>query len=245
MRILVVSDIHSNLAALNAVFKDAGEFDQIWCLGDMVGYGPDPNECVERLRAYDAVCLAGNHDLAVVGKANLADFNSDAREAIAWSRFRLTLDNRDWLATLPTKTELPEHGITLVHGSPIDPVWEYIFTPPVARANFDAIAAPICLNGHTHVPLIFRKPTYEHDIMMSRPPNGVPIALKTDDRWLINPGSVGQPRDDDSRAAYGLIDLDAMTFTQRRVQYDIAATQDKIKQAKLPGNLSRRLRFGQ
>ena len=244
MRILLVSDIHSNLAALDAVFKDAGDFDKVWCLGDTVGYGPEPNECVERLRAYDALSLAGNHDLAVVGKVNLADFNSDAREAIAWSRFRLTLDNRDWLESLPTMTTLTEYGITLVHGSPIDPVWEYVYTPPVARASFDAFATPVCLYGHTHVPLIFRKPTYEHDIASDRPRLNVPTSL-TVDRLMINPGSVGQPRDDDPRAAYALIDLEAMTLTHRRVQYDVAATQQKIKLAKLPNGLGRRLRFGQ
>ena len=156
MRILVVSDVHSNLVALEAVLKDAGAFDRVWCLGDVVGYGPEPNECVDLLRSFDLLCLAGNHDLAAVGKVTLVDFNPDAKEAIAWSRFRLSVANREWLETLPTMGVISEFDLTLVHGSPIDPIWEYIFTPPVARASFDLITTRNCLNGHTHVPLVFR-----------------------------------------------------------------------------------------
>ena len=244
MRILVVSDVHANLAALDAVIKDAGAFDQVWCLGDVVGYGPEPNECIDRLRSFDLLCLAGNHDLAAVGKLTLVDFNSDAKEAVAWSRFRLSVANRDWLENLPTMTVVSEFNITLVHGSPVDPIWEYIFTPPVARASFESLVTPNGFNGHTHVPLVFRKPEFETGIATERLFVNTPVSLKLD-RLLINPGSVGQPRDDDPRASYAIFDTEAMALTHRRVQYDVAATQTKMKEAKLPGRLIRRLRFGQ
>jgi diadenosine tetraphosphatase ApaH/serine/threonine PP2A family protein phosphatase len=244
MRILVVSDVHANLAALDAVIKDAGAFDRVWCLGDMVGYGPDPNECIDRLRSFDSLCLAGNHDLAVVGKVTLVDFNPDAKEAVAWSRFRISATNREWLETLPTMCVAPEFDITLVHGSPVDPIWEYIFTPPVARASFESINTRHCFYGHTHVPLVFRKPEFESGISEERLRVNVSVSLKLD-RLLINPGSVGQPRDDDPRAAYAIFDTDAMALTHRRVQYDVTATQTKMKDTKFPGRLIRRLRFGQ
>jgi len=244
MRILVVSDVHANLAALNAVIQHAGAFDQVWCLGDLVGYGPEPNECIERLRAFDLLCLAGNHDLAVVGKLPLWDFNADAKEAISWSRFRISAANQAWLETLPSMTVVKEFGITLAHGSPRDPIWEYVFTPAVARASFESTETPICLNGHTHVPLVFRKPEFESGIVVDRLYVNAPLSLKVD-RWLINPGSVGQPRDDDPRAAYLLLDTETLAVIHHRVQYDVAATQTKMKEAKLPGGLIRRLRFGQ
>ena len=244
MRILVVSDVHANLGALDAVIKDAGAFDRVWCLGDVVGYGPDPNECVERLRSFDLLCLAGNHDLAVVGKITLIDFNSDAKEAVAWSRFKLNTANRDWLETLPTVMAVPEFDVTLVHGSFADPVWEYIHTPPIARGTLESITTRNCFNGHTHVPIVFRKPEFEIGISTERLLVNKSLSLKLD-RLIINPGSVGQPRDEDSRAAYMLFDTDAMTVTHRRVQYDVGATQKKMQAAKFPGRLVRRLRFGE
>ncbi len=243
MHILLVSDIHSNLAALNAVIKDAGAFDRIWCLGDIVGYGPEPNECIERLRSFEHLCLAGNHDLAVVGKANLADFNSDAKEAVAFTRHQLAPEHRAWLENLSPML-VTEHSATLVHASPCDPVWEYVVTPPIARASFECLGTRICLYGHTHQPVLFRKPEYEIGIFTETLQPNRPVSLVRD-RLLINPGSVGQPRDDDPRAAYAIIDLELHIFTYRRVQYDVNATQKKIKQAGLPGNLGRRLRFGQ
>jgi predicted phosphodiesterase len=242
MRILVISDVHANLAALDAVIRDAGKFDRVWCLGDVVGYGPQPNECIERLRAFDLVCLAGNHDLAVVDKLSLDDFSPDARDAIYWTRERLATP--EWLETLPTLVVLAEHGITLVHGSPRDPVWEYVVSPFEARLCLESIATPICLNGHTHIPIVFRQPTYGSGIVKEQLAVDSPIRL-TLDRLVVNPGSVGQPRDDDVRAAYALIDLNAMTLIHRRVQYDISATQKLMKQAKLPDRLIRRLRLGE
>jgi len=245
MRVLLISDIHSNFFALDAVLRDAGEFQKIWCLGDLVGYGPQPNECIERLRAFDLVCLVGNHDLAVIGKLALWDFSPDAQAAVFFNRHLLSLAHRDWLETLPSTTVLGEYGITLVHGSPRDPVSEYISTPGIARHSFNLIETPVCLNGHTHIPMVFRSTNSisKPEILGERLRADMPISFAPD-RLLINPGSVGQPRDEDPRAAYALIDLDAMTLVHRRVKYDIAATQKLMKEAKLPDRLIRRLRFG-
>lgn len=244
MHILLISDVHSNLAALDAVIKDAGNFERVWCLGDVVGYGPEPNECISRLREFDLICLAGNHDLGVVGKAGLWDFTQDAREMIFWTRHWMTISNFDWLRSLPETALVVGHGITLAHASPRDPVWEYISDRGVAKSILDFIDTPICLNGHTHMPVIFRKPWDGLKVVEEVLPVNSPVRL-TLDRMLINPGSVGQPRDEDPRAAYAIIDLEAMTLTHHRVLYDVSATQKLMKQAKLPGRLIRRLRFGQ
>jgi predicted phosphodiesterase len=244
MHILIVSDIHANLAALAAVIQDAGRFEQVWCLGDSVGYGPQPNECLALLRSFDLMALAGNHDLGVVGKLGLSEFTQDARDALLWTRQQLTPDNYEWLNTRPEMSIVREYGITLVHASPRDPRWEYLATRGAARDNLDFIDTPICLNGHTHHPVIFRKPWDELKVLEEALPVNAPIRL-TRDRMFVNPGSVGQPRDEDPRAAYAVIDLETMTLTHRRVQYDVTATQNLMKQAKLPGRLIRRLRFGQ
>ncbi len=244
MRILLISDVHANLAALEAVIKDAGTFDRIWCLGDVVGYGPQPNECIERLREFDLVCLAGNHDLGVVGKAGLWDFGQGARETIFWTRHWLSTANHEWISSLPSTVMVLEPGITLAHGSPRNPTWEYIAEEEIAARNLEFIETYVGLNGHTHVPVIFRKPWDEPKVLAERLPVNEPIRM-TRDRMLINPGSVGQPRDEDARAAYALIDLDTMLLTHRRVQYDVSLTQNLMKQAKLPNRLIRRLRFGQ
>ncbi len=243
MQILLISDIHSNLAALDAVIQAAGHFDQVWCLGDTVGYGPEPNACTERLREFNLICLAGNHDLAVVGKQSLDDFSQDARDAIWWTRERLAAPNIQWLETLPAMVVVAEHGITLVHGSPRDPIWEYIVTPEVAGHCLEMIETPIGLFGHTHVPILFRKPTFGLGIVSEELTVGTPISL-TLDRMFVNPGSVGQPRDDDPRAAFAILDLEKMTLTYHRVRYDVAVTQRLMKQAQLPNRLIWRLRHG-
>jgi len=245
MHILVVSDIHANFTALEAVIKDAGSFDQVWCLGDVVGYGPEPNECIDRLRQFDLICLAGNHDLAVIEKTPLEDFTRDAREVILWTRQQLTVFNHDWLQSLPATILVMEPGITLVHASPRDPIWEYITEKDVAKINLDLIETSTCLNGHTHMPVIYRKPWDDWRILEKWLRVNSPIQLTHLDKMFINPGSVGQPRDEDPRAAYALIDTEIMTFTYRRIQYDVAAAQKLMKQAKFPNRLIRRLRFGQ
>lgn len=245
MRILLISDVHSNLSALDAVIQDAGDFEQVWCLGDVVGYGPQPNECISRLCGFNLICLAGNHDLAVVGKTALWDFTQSAREVIFWTRHWLTNANYDWLNSLSAAPLVVEHRITMVHASPRDPVWEYIVERATAKDNLAFMETPICLNGHSHIPIIFRKPWDGLKVLEEPLPVNLPIHLTTYDQVFINPGSVGQPRDEDPRASYALVDLDAMTLTHRRVQYDFTATQKLMKQAKLPDRLIRRLRFGQ
>ena len=245
MRILIVSDIHANFTAFEAVLKDAGRFDTIWCLGDVVGYGPEPNECINRLRDFNHICLAGNHDLAVAGRISIWDFSKDAQEVIFWSRHWLSTPNFDWLNTLPaTPLMMANHGITLVHGSLRDPVWEYISDAAIAKSNLEMLETPVCLNGHTHFPAIFKKPWDDWRVQEEYPRINSPVKL-TLDRMLINPGSVGQPRDEDPRAAYAIIDTDEMTFTYHRVLYDVSAVQKLMKQAKFSNRLIRRLRFGQ
>ena len=244
MRILVVSDIHANFVAFEAVLKDAGGFDTIWCLGDVVGYGPQPNECVEQLRELNPVCLAGNHDLAVTGNIPLWDFTKDAQEIIFWTRHWLKKENIDWLTHLPAAPLIMEHDITIVHASPRNPVWEYITDTSIVKENLELIQTPICLNGHTHFAAIFRKKWDEYRILEEYPRLNTTIKL-TPDRMFINPGSVGQPRDEDPRAAYAVIDTDEMTYTQRRVLYDVSVVQSLMKKEKFSSRQIRRLRFGQ
>ncbi|HNE04918.1 MAG TPA: metallophosphoesterase family protein [Anaerolineales bacterium] len=243
MRILVVSDIHANFVAFEAVLKDAGSFDTVWCLGDVVGYGPQPNECVEQLRELHPVCLAGNHDLAVTGQIALWDFTKDAQEVIFWTRHWLTQENMEWLTTLSSTPQV-EHGITIVHASLRDPVWEYITNASLVKDNIQFAQTPICLHGHTHLATLFRKKWDEYRILEEYPRLNTPIKL-IPDQMFINPGSVGQPRDEDPRAAYALIDTDEMTYTQKRVLYDVTTVQGLMKQAKFSNRLIRRLRFGQ
>lgn len=244
MRILIVSDIHANFTAFESVLKDAGSFDQVWCLGDIVGYGPEPNECVNRLREFDPICVAGNHDLAVIGKAALWDFTQDAQEVLFWTRQQMTTFNLDWLMTLPKAPLVTENNITLVHGSPRDPVWGYITDGEEAKNSLNLITTPICFMGHTHIPIIYRKPWDDYRMLEEWPRVNSDLSL-TLDQMFINPGSVGQPRDEDPRAAYVMIDTDSMTFTFRRAQYDVAATQKLMRNYKFPNRLIRRLRFGQ
>jgi predicted phosphodiesterase len=245
MRILLLSDVHANLPALEAVIKHARDFEQVWCLGDVVGYGPEPNECIDRLREYPLISLAGNHDLAVVEKIALSDFTKTAQEIIFWTRQQLTASNLEWLRSLAASPLSVGHGITLVHATPRDSVWEYLVTREIARDNLAFVETPICLNGHSHIPIIFRKPWDGLKVLEEPLPVNSPILLRTYDQIFINPGSVGQPRDEDPRASYAVIDLDAMTLTHRRVQYDFTATQKLMKQANFPDRLIRRLRFGQ
>lgn len=243
MRILVVSDIHANFVAFEAVLKDAGSFDTVWCLGDVVGYGPQPNECVEQLRELHPVCLAGNHDLAVTGQIALWDFTKDAQEVIFWTRHWLTQENMEWLTTLSSTPQV-EHGITIVHASLRDPVWEYITNASLVKDNIQFAQTPICLHGHTHLATLFRKKWDEYRILEEYPRLNTPIKL-IPDQMFINPGSVGQPRDEDPRAAYAIINIDEMTYTQKRVLYDVTTVQALMKRAKFSNRLIRRLRFGQ
>lgn len=241
MRYLVISDIHANLVAFEAVLEDAeGEWDTIWCLGDIVGYGPNPNECTALLREHDHLSLSGNHDWAVLSKLEIESFNSEARQAIRWTQQVISEETRQYLADLPPLTV--EEPFTLAHASPRQPVWEYILDEGSAAQNFANFDTPYCLVGHTHVPILF----VQDDVGFSRaslPAYGERVHLG-DDRLIINPGSVGQPRDSDPRAAYGLLDTEAMTWEHRRVVYDVTETQKRMREHDMPYRLVARLERG-
>lgn len=243
MRCLVVSDVHANLAALEAVLHDANPFDVIWCLGDMVGYGPDPNACIDRLREHPHMCLAGNHDWAVLGKLDIRGFNADARIANQWTQGVINQAARDYLRNLPPLRV--EQGYTLAHGSPRQPIWEYILDPLTAELNFTAFETQICLVGHTHVPVSFYISDDNDDGPCEpRPPRYGKVVSLADGRWIINPGSVGQPRDGDPRLCYVTVDREANFLQYHRVPYPVSEAQRAIVEAGLPTGLAYRLAAG-
>jgi predicted phosphodiesterase len=241
MRVLVISDIHANLTALKAVLEDAGSFDSVWCLGDLVGYGPDPNECIEIVRDLPNLhCLVGNHDHAALGKMAISRFNEDAQKGIKWTIEALTEENKDYLRSLPAIITL--ENFTLAHGSPREPVWEYILDVHLADSNFAFIDTDYCIVGHSHLPLIFYRSNHQAFTIPIAMPVNEPIELKP--RMILNPGSVGQPRDLDPRAAYAIIDLEKQTWKLRRVSYDITDVQLRILQSGLPDRHATRLVAG-
>ncbi len=240
MRIAVLSDIHANLPALDAVLDAIGEVDRYWQLGDVVGYGPHPDEVVKRLRELGAVGVRGNHDIAALGGPEVEWFNPDARRAIEWTERQMSGATRAWLRDLPER--LVDGEFTLVHGSPRDPTWEYVTTSRVARANLDAFATPYLLHGHTHIPAAWREDGGTVELL--GPSSGSELGLDGR-RLLLNPGSVGQPRDGDPRASALVIDLEEPRVTWHRVAYPIAAVQADIRAAGLPQRLADRLSRGQ
>ena len=242
MRVLIVSDIHSNLEAFQSVIEDAeshGGFDQIWSLGDLVGYGPDPESCIDLIRQHDSISVAGNHDLASIGKLSLEAFNTQAEAANRWTATRLTEEHVAYLSGLNMKFELDD--FTAVHGSPRDPIWEYVVSVSSAVASFMHFDTYRCLVGHSHIPFICRPA--EEGATFQGFPLDTPIALGTD-RLIINPGSVGQPRDGDPRASYAIYRSDAQVVTHHRVEYDIPTTQEKMRRHALPDFLVERLAYG-
>jgi predicted phosphodiesterase len=244
MRYLVISDVHGNLAALDAVLADAGmeTIDQVWCLGDVVGYGPCPNECIDRLRGFpDQLCVAGNHDWAAISRISIAEFNPSAQVACRWTSEQLSAENSAFLADLPTR--IVEGNFTLVHGSPREPIWEYIIYPSTAQLNFQFFDTQLCFVGHTHAPAIFHEETSTRRFEISIPTPSTPIRID-DERLIINPGSVGQPRDGDPKAAYMVLDPESKTVEYRRVAYDVASTQRLMMDKGLPESLISRLSFG-
>lgn len=264
-RVLIISDIHANLAALETVLNDAeGRYDTVWCLGDLVGYGPRPNECVEIVRERAELCVVGNHDWAVLDKpgVNVEDFNPQARHAVLWTREQLSEENRRYLEQLPCTPVHPPRtsDILVTHASPREPVWEYVLTPSIALENFAVFDDLLCLVGHTHKPAIYRWRFFEsmaesgddHDMqgmatvdyLQLAPQMAVRLDLSPTQRLIVNPGSVGQPRDNNPRAAYAILDLEAMTFTHYRVSYPIELTQSQMREARLPKRLIDRLSFG-
>jgi len=243
MRVAVLSDIHANLHALDAVLAEVATEspDEVWCLGDVVGYGPLPNECCARIRAHSDVTLCGNHDLGVIGALDLAEFSGEAAAAARWTATVLEADHRDWLGSLEPVTARP--GAELFHGSPRDPVWDYVLSELVALQSLRMTEAPLVLVGHSHIALALVATREGNDVDGGLAPAGTAVDL-AGARWLLNPGSVGQPRDGDPRAAWLLVDFDAQRATFRRVTYDVEATQAEIRAAGLPDALASRLAHG-
>lgn len=239
MRICLLSDVHSNLPALDAVLAAAGEVDAVWHLGDVVGYGPDPDGVVARLRERGAVGVRGNHDAAACGGPEIDWFNPEARRAMEWTRTAISDETRAWLSALPDRRQLD--GCDLVHGSPREPLWEYVTSLGVARDNLALLEAPIGLHGHTHVPVAWIQDGERVELVRGRP--GRPLALDGR-RALVNPGSVGQPRDGNPEASFAILDPTAGTVEWRRVRYDVAAVQAAMRAAGLPPSLASRLSDG-
>ena len=241
MRVAVVSDIHGNLHALRAVLDAvaAEEVDALWCLGDLVGYGPRPNECCAEVERAASLCLVGNHDLGVLGRIPLAEFSDDAGVAARWSQSVLGGEARAFLERLQSRGSAED--VELFHASPRDPVWEYVLSDEVALAAFRLTSAPVVLVGHSHVALAFVLEDGAVDGAVV--PGGAEIDL-ADGRFILNPGSVGQPRDGDPRAAYLVLDLDAKRALHRRVAYPIERTQEEIRERGLPEALADRLAHG-
>ncbi len=239
MRILVFSDIHSNMTALEAVLSAAGNVDAYWCLGDIVGYGPDPNECISVIRNLpNLICVRGNHDAAVLGEVDQHTFNHEASLAITWTKRNLNAESQEFLLGLPEKEVIDD--ITIVHGSPRNPVWDYVMDYQTALRTFQFFDTRICMIGHTHVPAIWiedsdhapRSPVLDY--------KKTPILSKS----ILNPGSVGQPRDHDPRAAFAIFDKGETSWELRRVGYDIESVQNRIKEAGLPWRHAMRLAEG-
>jgi predicted phosphodiesterase len=243
MRVAIATDIHGNRHAFEAVI-DAAERDgaeELWCLGDLVGYGGDPDASVDLARRHCTVCLAGNHDLAVVDVLSLEEFSRGASLAATWTRDVIRPETREFLLSL--KPEGSAQGVGLFHASPRDPVWEYVLSGLTAELCFDVTAYRISLIGHSHVALSF-------DRQEGSPASGTTRKEGTEldigsGQWLINPGSTGQPRDGDPRAAWLMLDTDRWTASYRRAEYDIAGAQAAIRAANLPDSLAERLAHGQ
>jgi diadenosine tetraphosphatase ApaH/serine/threonine PP2A family protein phosphatase len=242
MRLAVLSDIHANVVALDAVFADLETLppvDQVWACGDIVGYGPQPNEVIARLRERDARAVMGNHDGAAVGVVDVAWFNDAAAAAIRWTAEVLETGARDYLAALPERRV--DADLTAVHGSPRDPIWEYVTSPAVAASNMSAFATRICLFGHTHYPIVYAQTDdgVRETVGVADGPMPLP-----GERVMLNPGSVGQPRDGNPASSYLVVDLAAATLEFRRVAYDIERTQALMREARLPTWLVERLSLG-
>jgi predicted phosphodiesterase len=243
MRVAIASDIHGNKQAFQAVIAaaEAAGAEELWCLGDLVGYGGEPDACVALADAHCTVCLAGNHDLAVVEVLSLDDFSRGAALAAYWTREVIRPETREYLLSLSPQSHVETLG--LFHASPRDPVWEYVLSPLAAELCFDATDYRISFIGHSHVALSFHRPEGEAATGTARR-EGAVVELQSGE-WLINPGSSGQPRDGDPRAAWLMLDTDAWTAAWRRADYDIAGAQAAIRAANLPDSLAERLQYGQ
>ena len=243
MRYAIIGDIHANLTAFSAVLDDIerqGGAVKIWCLGDIVGYGPDPGECLGLLRQTNHVCVAGNHDWAAIGRIDTAYFNPDAAAACHWTARQLSSEDTEYLGSLPLVIE--EDDFTLVHGSPREPIWEYLISTGLAKENFNYFKTPFCLVAHSHVPLVFRF-SESGDCAASQFLTNIKLTLGRN-RLIINAGGVGQPRDGDPRASYAIYDSETRQVRLQRIPYDIRATQDRMVKYGLPMRLVARLGYG-
>ena len=241
-RVAVISDVHANWHALQTVLEavDRESPDELWCLGDLVGYGPRPNPCVSAVRERAALCLAGNHDLGVLGEVDLEEFAPDAIASAFWTRDVLEPEARAYLESLSPSGR--RDGVELFHASPRDAVWDYVLSVDAVEASFELTQAPIILVGHSHVPLAIV--LADGDFGGGVAPEGTEAELGTDARLLLNPGSVGQPRDSDARAAWLLLDFGAGRAEFRRVPYPVERTQEEIRERGLPDALAERLARG-
>jgi predicted phosphodiesterase len=243
MRVAICTDIHGNRHAFEAVIAaaEADGAEELWCLGDLVGYGAEPDACVALAERHCTICLAGNHDLAVVEVLSLDEFSRGAAIAAKWTQDTISAPTREYLLSLKPAGEA--EGIGLFHASPRDPVWEYVLSGLTAELCFDATDFRVSLIGHSHVALSFDRPEGQPASGTTRR-EGTELDLSTGE-WLVNPGSTGQPRDGDPRAAWLMLDTDAKTAAYRRAQYDIGGAQDAIRAARLPDSLAERLQYGQ
>jgi predicted phosphodiesterase len=243
MQVAIISDIHGNRHAFEAVLADAeaAGADEMWCLGDLVGYGAEPDACVELARRHAAICLAGNHDLGVDGRIGLEEFSIGAGIAARWTRDTITAANLEFLTALRPQGE--EGAVGLYHASPRDPVWEYVLSALLADLCLDAQSQRVALIGHSHVALSFARPEGD-SASGERRRDGDDLDISSGE-WLLNPGAVGQPRDGDPRAAWMMLDLDRWRAQWRRVEYDVAGAAAAIRAARLPDSLAERLGYGQ
>jgi diadenosine tetraphosphatase ApaH/serine/threonine PP2A family protein phosphatase len=243
MKVAVISDIHANRHAFEATLDAVAASDaaELWCLGDLVGYGAEPDACVALAREHAAVCLAGNHDLAVTGEIPLDEFSRGASLAAQWTREVIAAENLEFLQSLDAKGE--EGMVGLYHASPRDPVWEYVLSALLAELCLDAQPHRICLIGHSHVALSFVRRA--GSLTTGEPRRDGDELDISDGEWLLNPGSVGQPRDGDPRASWMLLDLDGLDASFHRADYDVAGAAAAIRAARLPDSLAERLEYGQ
>jgi len=242
VRVAVLSDIHGNLHALDAVLEAvaADAPDAVWCLGDLVGYGPRPNECCALVEGRADVCLIGNHDLGVLGRLDLEDFSYDAAASARWTAEVLEDEPRRFLESLEPRGEA--EGVALFHASARDPVWEYVLTPVAALASFSSSDARLILVGHSHIALAFGLADWTLETMIAAA--NTELDVSGEGRWILNPGSVGQPRNGDPQACYLLLDLETQRADYKRVEYPVEKTQAEIREAGLPEPLAERLAQG-
>ena len=243
MRYAIIADIHANLNAFEAVLDDIEHrrgVQEVWCLGDIVGYGPDPHQCLELLRQYSHICVAGNHDWAAIGKIDTSYFNPDAAAACHWTARQLNAEDIQYLESLPPVIQ--RNDFTLAHGSPREPIWEYLLSTSDAKENFAHFESQFCLVGHSHVPLLFESGE-DRACSLKEFPENTTLKLSKN-RLIINPGGVGQPRDGDPRASYAIYDSETRNVMHYRIPYDIGTTQARMRMYGLPAPLVTRLSYG-